>query len=515
MNGAESLVRTLIASGIEVCFSNPGTSEMHFVAALDKVAGMRCVLGLFEGVVTGAADGYYRMTGKPAATLLHLGPGLGNGLANLHNARKAGSAVVNIVGEHATYHIQHDAPLTADIEGIARPVSGWVKTGTSARDIATHGAEAVAAALHYPGQVATLILPADTAWERADAAASPIEPLAPPQVPHERIASIAATLRTGEPTALLLTGHTLREQPLRHAAAIAAKTGAKLLAQTSNARLERGAGRVAIEAVPYPVDRALQTLAGYRHVIPVCAKAPVAFFAYPGKPSKLCPEDCQIHPLATPEEDGSAALEALADYLNATDCSALLQSSRLPAMPSPECAIDPDALAAVIANLMPDNAIVVDEGITGSRDLPKSTAGCPPHDWLQICGGSIGIGIPLSVGAAIACPERKVVTIQADGSGMYTLQGLWTQARENLDVTTIVLSNRAYAILKHELRNVGANAGAVANDMMELNRPDLDWVALAAGMGVSAARATNAGELTRELQAALQEPGPRLIEAVM
>lgn len=513
MNGAESLVQTLIDSGIEVCFSNPGTSEMHFVAALDKIAGMRCVLGLFEGVVTGAADGYYRMTDKPAVTLLHLGPGLGNGLANLHNAKKAASGVVNIIGEHATYHIEHDAPLTADIEGIARPVSHWVKTSTSSRDVATHGAEVVAAALTYPGQVASLILPANTAWENADGPAVKIVPPAPKQVPAERIQAIADILRSGEPVAFIMTGRTLRAGPLQTASRIAEKCGATLLSQTSNARLERGAGRTPIVNVPYPVDEAVKKLSGYKHLICIGAKPPVAFFAYPDKPSCLWSDQCQPHVLAHSDEDGVAALEELEKIVGAEKTSPIIQAATLPALPN-SGTLDSASIAAIIANLLPENAIVIDEGITTSRDMPHPTAGAAPHDWLQICGGSIGAGFPLATGAAIACPDRKVVAVQADGSGMYTLQALWTQARENLDITTILLSNRAYAILKHELRNVGANAGAIATDMMELNRPDLDWVSMARGMGVEAGLATDTSSLISELKAGLACEGPYLIEAV-
>lgn len=513
MNGAESLVQTLIDSGVEVCFSNPGTSEMHFVAALDKIAGMRCVLGLFEGVVTGAADGYYRMTDKPAVTLLHLGPGLGNGLANLHNARKAQSGVVNIIGEHATYHVEHDAPLTADIEGIARPVSHWVKTSSAATDIAADGAQAVAEASTYPGRIASLILPANTAWDNANLPAERIQPPAPGKVSAKTINDIAKVLQSGEATAILMTGHCLREKPLATAAKIALATGAKLLGQTSNARLERGAGRTPLECVPYPVDEALVKLSGYKHIVCVGAKPPVAFFAYPDKPSCLWPQDCQIHMLADPDEDSTDALNELAMALKVENTVAVAQQATLPPLPR-QSAIDSVSIAAIVANLLPENAIVVDEGITASRAMADPTAGAAPHDWLQICGGSIGIGFPLAIGAAVACPDRKVVALQADGSGMYTLQGLWTQARENLDITTILLSNRAYAILKHELRNVGANAGSIATDMMELNRPDLDWVSLARGMGVEAEAVTDTDSLIKAFKAGLASEGPYLIEAI-
>src|SRR5215468_5783708 len=317
MNGAESLARTLVAGGVNVCFTNPGTSEMHFVAALDKVEGIRCVLGLFEGVVTGAADGYWRMTGRPAATLLHLGPGLGNGLANLHNARKASSGIVNVVGEHATYHIKHDAPLTSDIEGIARPVSAWVRTSPSARAVAADGAAAIAAARTAPGQIATLILPADTAWNDADDIAAVPAVAARTPVTADAVERCARALRTGEPAMLMLTGLAVREQGLALAGRIATASGARIIAQGSNARIQRGAGRVPIERLPYPVDQALVVLKDVRHLILVGAKAPVAFFAYPNKPSVLTPEGCAIHRLSAPGEDSLQALEWLADELGA------------------------------------------------------------------------------------------------------------------------------------------------------------------------------------------------------
>ncbi len=518
MNGAESLVHTLIDSGVEVCFSNPGTSEMHFVAALDKVAGMRCVLGLFEGVVTGAADGYYRMKDKPAVTLLHTGPGLANGIANLHNARKAGSGVVNIVGDHATYHVEYDAPLTADVEGLAAPVSGWLKTSTSATEVATDGATAVAQANTYPGQVATLILPANTAWEKSDGPAQQVTATSTPRVPTSRIESVVSVLRSGEPTAIVMTGHCLRAEALETASKIAATCGAHLFGQTSNARLERGAGRVPLRTVPYPVDAAIKTLAPYKNIITVSAKAPVAFFAYPDKPSCLYPADSNVHVLAHANEDCVEALHELADLLNANAAMPILQTDPVAAIPTNN-ALDVKNIAATIAHLLPDNAIVIDESITAAVPMFQETSRAAPHDWLQICGGSIGAGFPLATGAAVACPDRKVVALQADGSGMYTLQALWTQARENLDITTVLLSNRAYAILKHELKNVGAttgdHAGNIALDMMELNRPDLDWVALARGMGVEGGRATDIKSFVAELKKGLQSEGPYLIEAIL
>jgi acetolactate synthase-1/2/3 large subunit len=513
MNGAESLVQTLVDGGVEVCFTNPGTSEMHFVAALDRVPGMRCILGLFEGVVTGAADGYARMADKPASTLLHLGPGLANGLANLHNASRARSPIVNIVGDHATYHRNYDAPLTSDIEGAARPFSHWVKTSPDAASVAGDGAAAIAAARTPPGQIATLILPADTAWNEASGPAKlpPIPRRA--QIGDAALAEAVAALRSGAPTVLLMTGPVTRERGLRAAGRIAAATGVRLMVQTSNARIERGAGRVSVERLPYPIDLALAALKGVRHVILVCSKAPVGFFAYPGKPSVLTEEGCAIHTLARPEEDGVLALEALAAELGATR-EGVIQPASLPGLPSG--AITLDTLAASLAALLPENAIVADESVTSGRSFFSATRGARPHDWLQNMGGSIGLGLPMATGAAVACPDRKVVCLSGDGSAMYTLQSLWTQAREGLDVTTVIFANRSYAILKLELTNVGAqNPGRTALDMLDLGRPDLDWCALARGMGVPAARVDTIDAFNKEFAAGVAKPGPALIEVML
>jgi acetolactate synthase I/II/III large subunit len=514
MNGAESLVRTLVGGGVDVCFTNPGTSEMHFVAALDKVEGMRCVLALFEGVVTGAADGYWRMCERPAATLLHLGPGLGNGLANLHNAKKASSGIVNIVGEHASYHIKYDAPLTADIEGIARPVSHWVKTSPEAKTVAADGAEAIATASTPPGHIATLILPGDTAWNEGSGPAKVPAVPTRPRVADDAIKQAARVLTQGPGAMLLLAGQGLRERGLGLAGAIARKTGARILAQGSNARLQRGAGRVPVERVPYPVPHALQVLKDVQRLILVGAKAPVAFFGYPNQPSILTPEGCAISTLSTLEEDTIGALERLADAVGAKLEDAPLQPAVKPDMPVG--ALNPEKIAAVLGNIIPEQAIVVDESVTTGRGFYPLTAGAPPHDWLQNMGGSIGYGMPVAVGAAVACPDRKVLALIGDGSGMYTVQALWTMAREGLDVTAVIWANRTYQILKGEFDNVGAGKpGQKANDMLEIGRPNLDWVALATGMGVPANRVTDCESLTRQVQRGLADAGPHLIEAVL
>ena len=511
MNGAESLVRTLSGAGVEVCFANPGTSEMHFVAALDLVGGVRCVLGLFEGVVTGAADGYARMADRPAATLLHLGPGLANGLANLHNAKRASSPVVNIVGDHATYHKEYDAPLTSDVEGVARPFSDWVLTSKDSSSVAPDAATAIATAMSPPGRIATLILPADASWGIADGPAPlpPVETRA--EVSTGAVAEAARALRhSGETSVLFLGGLALREPGLTLAGRIAASTGVRLIAQTHNARVERGAGRLAVDFLPYPVDAALKSLAGTSHLLLAGSKAPVAFFAYPDKPSTLAPPECEVHALATPAEDVVRALTALADELDAHEDAPVQQRETLS---PPGGAVSPDAAAISVAAMLPENAIVVEEALTAAGAFMSRTRGAAPHDYLQITGGAIGIGPPLATGAAVACPGRKVVCLQADGSAMYTVQALWTQAREGLDVTTVILNNRSYAILKGELANVGArNAGRTANAMMELDRPALDWISLARGMGVKAGSASTMEEFNSELEAGLLSEGPYLID---
>ncbi len=511
MNGAESIVRTLVGGGVDVCFANPGTSEMHFVAALDRVEGMRCILGLFEGVVTGAADGYARMAGKPAATLLHLGPGLANGLSNMHNAKKAFSPMVNIVGDHATYHRALDAPLTSDIEAAAWPFSNWVKTSPDAPSAAGDAAAAIAAAMTPPGQVATLILPADTAWNDAEGPATVPEVPALASVDEASIAEAVTALRSGKPTLLFLSGAAVSERGLELAGKIAAKTGASLLAATFNSRMARGGGRMPIDRLPYPVDPALAALAKFRHIILVETKAPVAFFAYPDKPGMLAPETAQLHQMTRPGEDSLQALEWLADELGARDA----EPKRSPlAPPAPATgAITPEALAASIAALLPEQAIMVDESITTGRSFFKPSHASRPHDWLQNMGGSIGLGLPMATGAAVACPDRKVVCMESDGSGMYALQALWTQAREKLNVTTLLFANGSYSILRGEFANVGAeNAGPKALAMFDLGRPDLNWVSLARGMGVDAVRVEDMEAFNRAFAGALAFEGPYLIE---
>ena len=514
MNGAESLVRTLVKSDVDICFTNPGTSEMHFVAALDHIDGMRCVLGLFEGVVTGMADGYGRMADKPASTLLHLGPGLGNGIANLHNAKKAHTPIVNIVGDHATYHVEHDAPLTADIEAIAAPVSNWVKTSTTAKDVAIDGAEAVAQARIGAGRISTLILPADTAWEVAEHDSNPVKIPDTPYIDSDVIRNIAAALKSEGETLIHMTGRALRQDTLEMLGKIQAKTGCRLSCMTANGRWQRGAGRVPIERIEYPVDIALRQLSSVKDIILLGTKVPVAFFAYPNKPSVLIPNDCNVHELAGIDHNHVAVIEALADELDAHNTKPNMQKLVQPELMTGK--LTPASIASAIGNLMPENAIIADESVTTGRGFGPFTLSAKPHDWLAVTGGSIGLGLPLATGAALACPDRKVICTEGDGSGMYTLQSLWTQAREGCNIVNIIFNNGTYAILKGELANVGArNPGRKALDMLDIGRPNIDWCFLAKGMGVPATRVSDSHEFNTQLAKAIATPGPHLIEVML
>ncbi len=512
--GAQSLLATFVDAGVEVCFTNPGTSEMHFVAALDEEPGMRAILGLFEGVVTGAADGYARMAGKPACTLLHLGPGLANGLANLHNARRAHTPVINVVGEHATYHRALDAPLTSDIEGFANPVSGWIHVSTSADTVAADAARAVQAAQEPPGQIATLILPADTAWNPSARKAPPLPISKRATADPAQIEATIKALTSGGSCTLLLNEAGVSEAGLQLASRIAEHTGARLLGDTFISRIPRGAGRVDLERLPYFAEQAEEALAGTRHLILVGTKAPVSFFAYPGRASELTPEGCAVCPLAAPGEDVISALEAVVEAIGAGAAVPKLTELARPSLPAGP--LEPGSIARSLAALMPENAILINEAATSGFAIPPLTAASAPHDWLDLTGGSIGIGLPLAVGAAVACPDRRVIGLQADGSAMYTIQALWTMARESLDVTTIIFANRKYAILQVEFMRVGAhNPGPKAMSMLDLDRPDLSFVDMARGMGVPGRQVTDAAAFNDALAESLATPGPYLIEAMI
>ena len=509
MNGAESLVHTLVASAVDTCFANPGTSEMHFVAALDRVPGIRCILALFEGVATGAADGYARMTRKPAATLLHCGPGLANGLSNLHNARRARVPILNIVGDQATYHRPFDPPLASDTEGLARAVSAWTRV---ARRVETVGMDAAAAvqAVRSNDDIGTLILPSDVSWDEGGIPAGPL-PISPPSaVTPAAVSNCARVLRGKEPAALVIAGATLEQEGLAIAHSIATATGARLFAPTFNRLIQRGRGRQPISPLPYVVDRAVSALAGIRHLILVGCRQPVGFFAYPGKPSLMHPADATIHVLARPEENVMAALTALASELSAPAVPLARQEPPQPAYGN----LTPATVAQTLAALIPEHAIVVDESISFGFAFYPAAHHAAPHDWLQPCGGSVGEGPPLATGAAVGAPGRRVINLEGDGSALYMLQSLWTQARENLDVTTVICANRHYAILEAELGKVGAQPGRTALDLFDLTHPTIDWLKLAGGLGVEAARANSLEQFADLLTASNSRKGPFLIELV-
>ena len=535
MNGAQALIASLTGAGVDVCFMNPGTSEMHFVAALDSVPQMRGVLALFEGVATGAADGYARLAGRPAAVLLHLGPGLANGLANLHNARRAGTPVLVIVGAHATGHVRYDAPLQSDIEALARTVSGWVHTSGTTRDLAHDAMRALAAARR--GQIATLILPADVSWTdggtlapaRPDPSARPTNPTQPTNLTHpaspahpvqrntstmvddSKISAVAGLLSSH--ALLFLGGKASSERGLRAASRISVATGVRLLAETFPARMERGAGLPAVDRLAYLAEQAEAQLAGIAHLILAGARSPVSFFAYPGQASDLVPAGCSVTVLADRDQDAEAALERLADLVAPGAQPVLAAPAVRPAEPGPLTAI---SLANTIAASLPEGAIVSDEANTSGFALPTALTGAARHSLLTLTGGSIGQGLPVATGAAIAAPDRPVLCVEADGSAMYTIQALWTQAREQLNVTTVLINNAAYAILRMELaRTAAGQAGERAARMLDLSGPTPDFTAISAGFGVPAVRVTTAEDLDRELCRSYAEPGPHLIEAIV
>ncbi|MEM1112637.1 MAG: acetolactate synthase large subunit [Pseudomonadota bacterium] len=515
MNGAESLLTTLVNNGVEVCFTNPGTSEMHFVAALDEVDGMRCILCLFEGVLTGAADGYARMARKPASTLLHLGPGFGNSLANVHNARKGNIPMVNIIGDHATYHLEYDAPLTSDIKGIAGPVSHWVKSSDAAGDIARDAAEAVKQA--GIGEIATLILPADVSWgdnpNGAEAAVSVIEPT---PVDASRIASAAERLRAAENPVLMVGGREITAEQGRQLSRIGKAVGGRVMTETFPARCARGAGTAVLDRLAYLAEIAIDSIKDVDLLVLVGCKSPVSFFAYPNVPSAIAPESCEELALAGPNDDIDNALAELVEILGASDFEPELCALNLPDKPSGS--LDANSVAQSLAHFLPENAIIVDEGVTSGLACMPLTAEARPHDWLNQTGGAIGWGLPAAVGAAVACPERKVICLEGDGSAMYTIQSLWTMAREALDVTVIIFNNRKYSILEMEFGRTGARGGAPgpkAASTLDIGKPDMDFVAMAQGMGVRAARADSAEAFNELLEAALAAEGPFLIDAIV
>lgn len=511
MNGAERLMATAAGGGVEVCFANPGTTEIPLVAALDTVEGVRAVLCLAEVVVAGAADGYGRLTDRPAMTILHLGPGLGNAVSNLHNARRARTPVVNVVGDHASWHLAADAPLASDIDLLARNVSGWVGTSSSAEGLASDMAGAIAAALR--GQVATLVACADHQWGEAGEGAVAVTPDDRPKASDAEVVE-AAEMLTREGSVLLLGGRALRERGLRAAERVAAGTACAVMMETFPARVEQGADLPAPHRLGYFPELAANDLSDAASVVFAGALDPVAFFGYPEGRSRILDDGVARFTVASPEADVEDALDRLAERVGApVDPGSGPERVRVPV---PTGALDATSASAAIAALQPEGAIIVDESATSGVAWGGFAQGAPRHTWLTLTGGALGIGLPASVGAAIACPDRPVIAFQADGSAMYSLPALWTMAHEGLDVTVVVCSNRRYNIIGYELYRAGlVEPGAKARSMVELTPPELDFVSIASGMGVPAVRVTTADDLVAELRVALAEPGPHLIEMVL
>lgn len=513
MNGADALIATFLANDVTACFANPGTSEMQFVAALDRNPRMRPVLCLFEGVATGAADGYGRIAGKPACTLLHLGPGYGNGLANLHNARRAYTPVVNVIGDHATYHRQYDAPLASDIRTLATPNSLWVKSAETPDTVAGLAAEAVAASQTAPCGPVSLILPADSAW--LEAKGEPVIAQKPrrPSAKGEAVEAAARAIKAAKRPVLLIGGQACHADGLKPAARIEA-AGVQVLTDIFIARQARGAGHFAPRRMQYFGEAALAELEGVDLMVFAGTTQPVAFFAYPGRPSVLVPEGAQTLSLADRSEDAGAALEALADALGAPR-EGPVQPLALPDA-APSGALDANLAGVSIGRHLPEGAIICDDAVTSGAGVAVGTRTARPHELLALTGGAIGAGLPMAVGAAVAAPDRKVVSLNGDGAAMYTVQALWTIARENLDVTAVVFANNTYRILNIEMMRTGAGgAGPQAAKLLELGDPAIDWVSLAKGLGLPAVRCETAEAFDAAFAAAMAQRGPMFIEAVV
>ncbi|MDP1737963.1 MAG: acetolactate synthase large subunit [Caulobacter sp.] len=512
-NGADLLLQTLVANGVTTCFANPGTSEMQFVAALDRAPDMRAVLCLFEGVATGAADGYARMSDSPAATLLHLGPGYLNGGANLHNARRARSPVVNVVGDHATYHRQFDAPLNSDIAGMSRPNSKWVGSAESPDDVSRLACEAVVTSRAKPAGPVTFILPADSAWLSTSTTPC-VEALALPTAPSvDRIRALADRFRQSEAPVVLLGGDACDERALSAASRLA-RAGARIFTESFVARQRRGGDHFAPTRLAYFAEAAEAELAGTDLLLLVESQAPVAFFAYPGRASELTPDGCAVEVLASPAEDGAAALHALADALDAPAPQAMERDESVPQSPNGD--LNAHLAGATIARHLPANAIISDDAVTAGQPIFDATRSAAAHDWLMLTGGAIGQGIPVAIGAAVACPDRKVISLNGDGAAMYTIQSLWTLARERLDVVVVVFANSAYRILGVEFTRTGSGdrPGPASQRLLDLGDPLIDWVALGQSMGVRSERCLTGEQFERAFAAAVGTPGPHLIEAV-
>ena len=515
VNGARSLIETLVAHGVDTCFANPGTSEMHLVEAIDAVDEMRGVLCLFEGVCAGAADGFARMRGVPATTLLHLGAGLGNGIANLHNCRRAGTPLINLIGDHAIHHVAYDAPLTSDVEAVAKPVSAWIRTSRTSEGVGLDARDAIRAALGPTptpkGGIATLIVPADCAWGPGRSVAAEAATTAPNRHRVDAAAVAATAALLDEHAVLFIDGNGLSERGAMAAGRIAAATGCALYTPTFPARVEAGPAIPVIQRLPYFPEQVLEAMAPYGRMVLAGAEAPVSFFAYQNLPSSLVPEGCTVDRLAHHHEDVEQALVDLADALDAP----VVTPTGRPRPEAPSGPLNTRAIARAIAAYAPDDCIVTVDSGGGGAAFPALQQ-TVRHTFLHLTGGSIGQGGPAAVGAAVACPDRPVLALLGDGGAMYTNQFLWTAAREQLDITVVIFSNRQYNILDVEYRRLGINdVGAKAASLFDLSNPALDWVALAKAQGVEGEAAESAESFGAALERGLARKGPYLVEAIV
>ena len=512
MNGAAFIISSAMKAGIDICFANPGTTEMPLVNALDSVPGMRAVLGLFEGVCTGAADGYARMAGKPAMTVLHLGPGFGNGIANLHNARRARSPMLNVVGEHASWHLPFDPLLAMDIEALAGSVSAWCRTAKTQDALADDTRKAISEALN--GRISTLIVPSDFQLARIADRKIVLPEKEKHPVEEREVEQAVDLLRKGEKCALILGGHALSHRGLMTAARIQSKIHCDLFYDTFPARLEQGAGYPHMYRIPYLPEMALEVLKPYDTILCIGTRAPVAFFGYAGLPSLFVNDNQKKIVMDRADSAIVDALWMIAQAIHAPEAPdpGFLSSLKRPEMPAGD--LDGAKACAILAAIQPENAIVVEEAITNSLTYHSVINGCPKFTLLSLTGGAIGQGPASATGAAIACPDRPVINFQADGSAMYTVQSLWTQARENLNVTTLICSNRSYDILKMEMARSGnLTPGANAKRMTDLS--GINWVKLGESMGVASVSVSTCEGMALALEKALTAAGPHLIELMI
>lgn len=512
--GADVMFEALYQGGAEICFANPGTTEMTMVSALARNGKIRSVLSLFEGVCTGAADGYNRVSGKVPLTLLHLGPGFANGIANLHNARRAGSRIINVIGDHATWHLAYDAPLTSDIESLASPVSRQVIRMASTATIVQDVDLAFAATCEAEGGAATLIVPTDVIDAEASRNAQQLvaQPWSGAVVGEERIAEAKAALAGAQDVIVLLGGNALTEAGVRAGAAVAAHLGGRLLMEPYPAIVTLGGDLPAVERQAYFPDDVIAQM-GNATVVLAGSLMPISYFGYEGWPSQLVAEERLVR-LAGPEHDAVGALLDLGEALGARTLA--VQAAAEPSAPTADrgAALTPPLVVEELLAQLPHDAIISLEGSTLGGPWLRNAHRARRHRVITNTGGAIGQGLPCAVGAALAEPEARVVSLQSDGSAQYTLQALWTMAREKLPVTVIMAANHRYAILQTELTRAEAPLDdAVIAGLTLLDNPRVDWTALAAGYGVKAVRVTTTGELEAALAEGLAHDGPMLIQA--